>query len=47
MTAQEIVRELLVRATAPIPNQDVAGYVFAASLIATDYVFLLIDRLKG
>ena len=42
-TLQDVVRDILFRATAPIPNQDVAGYVFAVALIATDHLF----NLKG
>lgn len=43
-TAQDTVREWIFRATAPIPDPDVQGAVFAAALIITDHLFNL---LKG
>jgi hypothetical protein len=39
VTLQDHVRELLVWATGFIPNEEIAGYVFATSLIVTDHVF--------
>lgn len=40
---QDTVREILVRITGTIPNESVAGAVFATALIVTDHLF----NLKG
>ena len=42
-TTQDKVREILVAATGVIPNESVAGVVFATLLIITDHIF----NLKG
>lgn len=43
-TPQDVVREILVRATGLIPNESIAGGVFAALLIVTDHVFNLLGE---
>ena len=41
VTLQDRVRDLLFDATGHIPNEAVAGVVFAAGLIVTDHIFNL------
>jgi hypothetical protein len=46
MTPQP-VRDLLVSLTGLIPDEEIAGYTFIASLIFTDHIFNVIHRVIG
>ena len=46
-TGQDRVRELLTRLTGLIPNEGVAGIVFAVSIILTDHLFNLRGNRNG
>ena len=40
-TAQDTVRDILFHATALIPDETVAGFVFGLGLVVTDHIFNL------
>ena len=42
----EVVRNVLVKATALIPDEGTAGVVFAGSLIVSDYLHLAAERVE-
>jgi hypothetical protein len=42
----EIVRDVLVKATALIPHEGTSGVVFAGSLILSDYLHLAAERVE-
>ena len=46
-TGQDRVRELLTRLTGYIPNEGLAGAIFAATLILTDHLYNLKGNANG
>lgn len=46
-SAQDIVREILVRVTGIIPNEEICGIVFGVALIATDHLFNIYEGITS
>ena len=45
MDSREVVREVLVKVTGLVDNEEIAGIMFATGLVITDHVFNILERL--